>query len=100
MAATLQLNCWVFSDNDSQVFPIKICNTESVSILKKAIRNEKVALQHINADSLTLWKVSTPMGHRLQQNLASEHILQSRNHANGMLIYLMNESFLQQAHAS
>ena len=74
MAATLQLNCWVFGDDDSQVFPIKIENTESVGILKDAIKDKKIALQHLDADSLTLWKVSTPVGHRLQQNLANEDL--------------------------
>ena len=51
---TLRLNCWVFGDDVSQVFPVKITNTESVGTLKKAIRDEKLALQHVDADSLTL----------------------------------------------
>jgi hypothetical protein len=75
MAATLQLNCWVFGDDDSQVFPIKIGNKESVGTLKKAIKEEKKpVLDHVTADSLTLWKVSIPVGRRLQQNLANEDL--------------------------
>jgi Crinkler effector protein N-terminal domain len=70
MAATLQLNCWVLGDDVSKVFPIEIPSTKSVGILQKAIKNEKVALQHIDADSLTLWKVSIPQD-RLQQSLAN-----------------------------
>ena len=69
VAATLQLNRWVFVDDDSQVFPIKIDNAKSVGILKDATKDKKIALQHLDADSLTLRKVSTPVGHRLQQNL-------------------------------
>jgi hypothetical protein len=71
MAATLKLNCWVLGDDTSQVFEVKIANTESVSALKKAIKNEKIALQHFDADSLTLCKVSIPGGRHLQQNLAN-----------------------------
>jgi hypothetical protein len=72
MSATLQLNCWVFGDDVSRVFPVKITNTESVGTLKKAIKEEKKpAFDHVTADSLALWKVSFPVNHSLQQNLAN-----------------------------
>ncbi|KAF8311908.1 uncharacterized protein EI90DRAFT_865822 [Cantharellus anzutake] len=62
MSLTLTLNCWVFGDDASQVFPVEISNTKSVGALRKAIRGEKpVALQHIDADTLTLWKVAIPL---------------------------------------
>jgi hypothetical protein len=72
MAATLQLNCWMHGDDVCQVFEIKIPNTESVSALKKVIKDEKKpALDHVTADSLTLWKVSIPVGRRLRYTLAN-----------------------------
>jgi hypothetical protein len=71
MSATLQLNCWVFDDHVSQVFPVKITNTESVSTLKKAIKEKKPSLDHVSTDALTLWKVSFPVNHNLQQSIAN-----------------------------
>jgi Crinkler effector protein N-terminal domain len=72
VAVTLQLNCWVFGDDITQVFPIKIVNTESVGTLKEAIKDKKQpVLDHVTADSLTLWKVSVPANRRLQQALSS-----------------------------
>jgi hypothetical protein len=74
MAATLHLNCWVHGDDVGQIFQIDIANTESVSTLKKAIKEEKKPeLDHVAAGSLTLWKVSIPAG-RLQNNLANEDL--------------------------
>jgi hypothetical protein len=71
MAAIIQLNCWVLGDDVRQVFPIKIANTESVGTLKEAVKDKKrPALDHVTADSLTLWKVSIPKD-RLQQSLAN-----------------------------
>jgi hypothetical protein len=59
---SVNLNCWVLGDGAGQVFSVKIASTESVIALKKAIKDEKmVALQHIDADALTLWKVSIPV---------------------------------------
>ena len=72
MAATLKLNCWVLGDDVSQVFPIKIANTESVGTLKKVIRDENSESFHdIDARSLTLCKVSFPVDRHLHQRLAS-----------------------------
>jgi hypothetical protein len=58
---SVNLNCWVLGDGTGQVFSVKISSTESVIALKKAIKEKKVALQHIDADALTLWKVSIPV---------------------------------------
>jgi len=72
MSATLQLNCWVFDDDISQVFPVKIPNTESLDAFRKAIKDKKkLSLHHVDADALTLWKVSFPVNHNFQQSLAN-----------------------------
>jgi hypothetical protein len=71
MSATLQLNCWVFDDDVSQVFPVKIANTESVGTLRDAIKDKKkLSLHHVDSDALALWKVY-PVNHNLQQSLAN-----------------------------
>lgn len=61
MSDTLELNCWVLSDDDDprRIFPVKIAKNETVGTLKKAIKAEKKhAFEHIDADSLDLWQVS------------------------------------------
>jgi hypothetical protein len=69
MAATLMLNCSVLGDDVSQVFPIKIANTESVGTLKETIKEKNPeAFRHVDARSLIIWKVSIP-NDRLQQSL-------------------------------
>jgi Crinkler effector protein N-terminal domain len=65
----LELNCFVFGDDASQVFPVKIASTDSVGTLRKAIKEEKKpVLDHLTADSLTLWKVSIPVDHGFKEN--------------------------------
>ena len=55
----LDLNCIVLSDDPSHVFPVKIARTESISTLKKMIKEEKKpAFDHVPTDTLSLWKVS------------------------------------------
>ncbi|KAF8321998.1 uncharacterized protein EI90DRAFT_2937713 [Cantharellus anzutake] len=53
----VELCCLICNDDASQIFPVKIAITESVGTLKEAIKDKKLALQHVDADSLTLWKV-------------------------------------------
>jgi len=66
----LELYCFVFDDDPSQVFPVKIAITESVGTLKNAIKDKKKpALDHVAADSLTLWKVSIPVNDSFNQNV-------------------------------
>jgi hypothetical protein len=57
MSATHKLNCWLVGDDPTttQVFPVKINNTESVGTLKEAIKDKKSTLQNHDADSLGLW---------------------------------------------
>ena len=62
MPNTLALNCLVSGDDPDHIFTIEIANTKNVSALKKAIKAEKqVAFQHVDADTLVLWKVSCPV---------------------------------------
>jgi len=48
----------VLGDDPSHVFTVEIPKTKTVSILKKAIKEEKKhALEGVDADTLVLWKV-------------------------------------------
>jgi hypothetical protein len=59
MSRTLCLNCWVFGDTANRIFTVKITETDSVSTLKKAIKEENpVAFQHVDAVAIDLWQVS------------------------------------------
>jgi hypothetical protein len=51
----------VDGDNVHHIFLVKIASTESISILKKVIKDEKKhAFQHVNADALEIFQVSFP----------------------------------------
>jgi len=70
MSSTLHLNCLVLGDDASHVFVIKMERTESISALKDAIKDKKRhAFQHVDADTLVLWKVSIPVSRSLTENL-------------------------------
>ena len=57
-------------DNASHVFRVKIASSEPVVAFKKAIKEEKKPmLDHVTADSLTLWKVSIPVDDRFKENV-------------------------------
>ena len=57
-AGILKLNCWVLGDEMRRVFPVEIAETESVGILKDAIKQKKpVSFQHVDADAIEIWKV-------------------------------------------
>ena len=67
----LELNCFVHDDDPRHVFPVKIARTESVGTLKKAIKEEKkVALKHVDAGALQLWKVSIPVNGGFKENVS------------------------------
>jgi hypothetical protein len=70
MAATPHINRLMLGDDYSCSFTIEKETTKTVSALQKAIKNEKIALQHIDPESLALLKVSIPAGRTLQQVLA------------------------------
>jgi hypothetical protein len=58
----LKLFCWVRGNAHGQPFPLDIVDTRTVGDLKEAIKEKKkVAFKHVDADTLTLWKVSTPI---------------------------------------
>ena len=57
----LVLNCLVLGEAPENTFPVEIDATKSVGSLKKSIKEEKThAFQHVDANTLTLWKVSIP----------------------------------------
>jgi hypothetical protein len=71
MSGTFNLNCLVLGHNASQVFPIEIAENKTVGALRKAIKDEKRhAFQHVDADTLVLWKVSMPVSRSLTDNLS------------------------------
>ncbi|KAF8322897.1 uncharacterized protein EI90DRAFT_3077263 [Cantharellus anzutake] len=73
---SVNLNCWVLGDGTGQVFSVKIASTESVIALKEAIKDKKkVALQHIDADALTLWKVSIPVDDGFEEKVKLQNEL-------------------------
>jgi hypothetical protein len=70
MSLTLELNCLVLGDDPSHVFPVKIASTESVGTLKEAIKDKKKhAFQHVDADTLDIFRVSFPVDDNLDATL-------------------------------
>jgi hypothetical protein len=68
----LELNCLVLGDdNPSHIFPVKIEKTALVGTLKEVIKDKKKpAFEHVDADTLVLWRVSIPVGGSFKQNLS------------------------------
>jgi len=64
MSTVLGLNCLILGHDPRRVFSVKIASLETVSYLRKAIKDKK---QHtftgIDADLLDLWKVSNLIQH-------------------------------------
>jgi len=48
----------ILEDDPSQIFTVKIEETEYISDLKEAIKDKRNALQYVDAHALTLWRVS------------------------------------------
>src|SRR5437868_6566826 len=62
MPSILELNCLILGEDASHLFSVKIDSTESVFTLKEVIKDKKsIAFQHVDANSLILWKVSIPV---------------------------------------
>ena len=60
--STLSINCLFLGGDSSEVFTVKILETENVSILKRLIKEEQShRLNHVDASELTAWKVSLPV---------------------------------------
>jgi hypothetical protein len=71
MSGTFNLNCLVLGHDASHIFPIEIGENKTVGALRKAIKDEKRhAFQHVDADTLVLWKVSIPVSRSLADNLS------------------------------
>ena len=69
---TIPLFCWILDVSDRS-FSVSIDDTQTVDNLKKAIVKEKSnTLANIEADQLTLWKVSSTfhIGHTILITLA------------------------------
>ena len=63
MSRSLQLNCLLLDAHATanNIFPVDIPDTNSVDMLKEAIREErKLSYPHLAANTLRLWKVSIP----------------------------------------
>ncbi|KAM6496253.1 hypothetical protein JOM56_008959 [Amanita muscaria] len=74
MSRKLNLNCLVFGDDTSHIFPVKIRRTKSVYDLRNAIKNiKKPVFDNIPADSLALWKVSFSVAPSLPE-VISNHV--------------------------
>ena len=66
----LSLNCFVLGDKPEQMFTVKIPKTDNVSTLKKLIKEEKARhFNHVDADSLVLWKSSIPFNRNLNEDV-------------------------------
>jgi hypothetical protein len=61
MATLLKLNCWVLGEKSTRIFSVEIDGKKNVEDLKRAIKEEKMAFAHIDADSLDVWDVSIPI---------------------------------------
>jgi hypothetical protein len=60
----------VQGDDSRRVFQLEIVSTKTVSALKKAIWIEKKhAFQHVDTNTLVLWKVSIPANGPLNDDL-------------------------------
>ena len=61
----MKLFCWILDKSESS-FPVDVAHDDTVGDLKKEIMNNKShALAGLDADQLTLWKVSDFFQRRL-----------------------------------
>ena len=57
----LTLHCYLYGDDPSQIFTVKIEENETVSILKDVIKGKRASkLYGVDASHLVLWKVDLP----------------------------------------
>jgi hypothetical protein len=66
---TLYLNCLIFQDDPSLVFPVEVLNNRTIDTLKEAIKGKKNALRYTDASALAIWKVSIANDSNLVHNL-------------------------------
>ncbi|KAF8591614.1 hypothetical protein K439DRAFT_1290229, partial [Ramaria rubella] len=56
-----ELNCWVFGDHQSTVFPVTVSRSDDVIDLRALIKKQKEPqFNDIAADELDLWKIDVP----------------------------------------
>jgi hypothetical protein len=66
----LQLNCLVLGEPRSRIFSVEIVQAKTVADLKDAVKEKKrPTFDHLPADALVLWKISTPIDESLQESL-------------------------------
>jgi hypothetical protein len=59
---SLSLNCLLLGDDLDRMFTVKIDKTETVSILKKLIKEENPSsLGNVDVKNIDLWQVSFPI---------------------------------------
>lgn len=76
LAAQLNLNCLVLSDDASCVFLIEIMKSKTISVLRDAIKDKKRhAFQHVDTDALFLWKVDIT----IDESIAEEYYAEERS---------------------
>jgi len=74
MALPLEINCLVLGDDPSHVFPVEIASNKTVGTLKELIKEKKQhAFEHVDADTLELFKVSFPVDDDLHATLKNFH---------------------------
>jgi Crinkler effector protein N-terminal domain len=66
-SATLQLFCYMCSNDYRHAFEVKIGMEESVVAVRKAIKENESQFRDIDADSLVLWSVKIPSGENLKE---------------------------------
>ena len=73
LAAQLNLNYLVLSDNASCVFSIEITKSKTISVLRDAVKDKKRhAFQHVDTDALFLWKVDITIDESIAEEYYTE----------------------------
>jgi hypothetical protein len=68
----LELNCFLQGDSASQVFSVEIANNKVISALRETIKDKKKhAFEHVDADTLVLWKASIPVNDGFNENVSN-----------------------------
>jgi hypothetical protein len=69
----LELYCLIRGDDANHIFPVEIASSKSVGALKEIVREKnKFSLEHMDAKTLTLWKVSIPIDGSFEENVKAE----------------------------
>jgi hypothetical protein len=81
MAETITFVCLVHGELSERAFSIKVSKTELVAELKELIKAKKQhAFAEVDADQLTLWRVSIPV----DDDAALQNLVLKDNQANGV----------------